>query len=85
MRAPLSGNTSAYSRRSAIRPGISCSARRISLRPNSASERSATLYSMPLRTSATSSVIATSIKSLKHVNSADTHGSVTRLARESDG
>ena len=29
----------------AIRPGISCSARRISLRPNSASERSATLKS----------------------------------------
>ena len=43
MRAPLSGNTSAYSRRSAIRPGISCSASRISLRPNSASDRSATL------------------------------------------
>jgi hypothetical protein len=43
MRAPLSGCTSAYSRRRAINPGISCSASRISLRPNSASERSATL------------------------------------------
>ena len=49
MRAPASGRTSAYSRRSAIRPGISCSARVISLRPNSASERSATAKSMPLR------------------------------------
>ena len=55
-RAPLSGSTSAYSRRSAIRPGISCSASRISLRPNSAKPRSATLKSMPLRTSAVSSV-----------------------------
>ena len=43
IRAPLSGATSAYSRRSAIRPGISCSASLISLRPNSASDRSATL------------------------------------------
>ena len=49
MRAPLSGAPRAYSRRSAIRPGISCSASRISLRPNSASDRSATLKSMPLR------------------------------------
>ena len=54
MRAPLSGSTSAYSRRSAISPGISCSASRISLRPNSARDRSATLKSMPLRTSAVS-------------------------------
>ena len=45
MRAPFSGCASAYSRRSAIRPGISCSASVISLRPNSASERSATLKS----------------------------------------
>src|SRR6476659_1976345 len=52
IRAPLSGSTSAFSRRSAISPGISCSASRISLRPNSASDRSATLKSMPLRTSA---------------------------------
>ena len=33
MRAPLSGCASAYSRRVAIRPGISCSASWISLRP----------------------------------------------------
>ena len=43
MRAPLSGCCAPNSSRSDIRPGISCSARRISLRPNSASERSATL------------------------------------------
>ena len=43
IRAPASGLTSAYSRRSAISPGISFSARRISLRPYSASERSLTL------------------------------------------
>ena len=45
MRAPRSGCEGAYSRRIAIRPGISCSASVISLRPNSASERSATLKS----------------------------------------
>src|ERR1700759_3382611 len=44
IRAPRSGCWSANSARVAIRPGISCSARVISLRPNSASERSATLY-----------------------------------------
>ena len=43
MRAPLSGCASAYSARVDIRPGISCSASSISLRPNGASERSATL------------------------------------------
>ena len=43
MRAPASGRLGPNSSRSAIRPGISCSASRISLRPNSASERSATL------------------------------------------
>ena len=43
MRAPASGRLPAYSARSAIRPGISCSARRISFRPHSASERSFTL------------------------------------------
>ncbi len=42
MRAPASGFDSPYSLRSAIRPGISCSARIISLRPNGASEMSAT-------------------------------------------
>ena len=47
-RAPFSGWDSANSSRVAIRPGISCSARRISLRPNSASERSATLKSRPV-------------------------------------
>ena len=46
-RAPCSGRASAYSRRSSIRPGISCSASRISLRPNSASDRSATAKSIP--------------------------------------
>ena len=43
IRAPDSGLVSPYSFRMAIRPGISCSARRISLRPNSASPRSFTL------------------------------------------
>src|SRR3954447_18755340 len=45
MRAPASGCSPAYLRRSDIRPGISCSASSISLRPYSASERSATLKS----------------------------------------
>src|SRR5690349_15001108 len=49
IRAPRSGNTSAYSRRSAIKPGISCCANRISLRPNSARPRSATAKSIPAR------------------------------------
>ena len=46
IRAPASGWRSAYSRRVAIRPGISCSASWISLRPNPASARSATLKSV---------------------------------------
>ena len=45
MRAPFSGCDAANSSRVLISPGISCSARRISLRPNSARERSATLKS----------------------------------------
>ncbi len=45
MRAPLSGCSAANSSRVFIRPGISCSASSISLRPYSASERSATLKS----------------------------------------
>src|SRR5436190_405062 len=45
MRAPLSGCSSVNSARNAMRPGISCSASSISLRPNAASERSATLKS----------------------------------------
>jgi len=45
IRAPLSGCLSANSRRMAMSPGISCSASRISLRPNSANPRSATLKS----------------------------------------
>ncbi len=45
IRAPVSGLLVPYSRRMAMRPGISCSARRISLRPNSASDRSLTLKS----------------------------------------
>ena len=43
IRAPRSGCASAYSSRTAIRPGISCSASLISLRPKSARDRSATL------------------------------------------
>src|SRR5215471_18215476 len=43
MRAPASGFLAACCRRSAMSPGISCSARRISLRPNSASARFFTL------------------------------------------
>ncbi len=42
MRAPASGWASPYSARSAIRPGISTSARLISRRPKSASDGSAT-------------------------------------------
>ena len=40
---PASGFASRYSARTDIRPGISCSASRISLRPHSARLRSATL------------------------------------------
>ena len=43
--APLSGCSAPNSSRMAMRPGISCSASLISLRPNSASEMSATLKS----------------------------------------
>ncbi len=43
MRAPASGFWGPNSRRIAIKPGISCSAILISLRPQSASDRSATL------------------------------------------
>jgi hypothetical protein len=49
MRAPASGCRSPYSARSAIRPGISCSASRISLRPKGARERSATVKSPSVR------------------------------------
>ena len=42
IRAPASGFDSPYCSRMAISPGISCSARPISLRPNSARFRSAT-------------------------------------------
>src|SRR3712207_2859557 len=45
MRAPLSGCSAPYFSRSDIRPGISCWASSSSLRPNSASDRSATLKS----------------------------------------
>src|SRR5277367_4710522 len=48
MRRPLSGCLAAYSSRTAIRPGISCSASMISLRPHSASARLATLNSRGL-------------------------------------
>ena len=54
MRAPCSGRASAYSRRSAIRPGISCSASRISLRPNSASAEVGDREVEPVDGSATS-------------------------------
>ncbi len=43
MRAPFSGCSPAYSSRVAIRPGISCSASSICLRPEAARFRSATL------------------------------------------
>src|ERR1039458_2325777 len=46
IRAPFNGWAAAYSRRIDIRPGISCSASVISLRPNSARDRSATLKSV---------------------------------------
>src|SRR3954465_12249813 len=45
MRAPLSGWRTANSSRVFIRPGISCSASSISLRPNVARPMSATLWS----------------------------------------
>ena len=48
MRAPRRGFSSAYLRRSAINPGISCSDISISLRPNSARPISFTLYGRSL-------------------------------------
>src|SRR4051794_34141258 len=48
-RAPFSGCSAACSSRTDIRPGISCSASLISLRPNSARPRSATLKSLVFR------------------------------------
>src|SRR3569833_3254350 len=51
-RAPFSGCLAAYSSRIAIRPGISVSAMRISLWPQSASFRSATIKSPEDRTTA---------------------------------
>src|SRR5947199_7398058 len=45
IRRPFNGCWLAYSARTAINPGISCSASRISLRPHSASDRSLTLNS----------------------------------------
>ena len=62
IRAPASGCADAYSRRIAIRPGISCSASRISLRPNSASERSATLKSASGRSGVRVGVIPTAYR-----------------------
>lgn len=47
IRAPDSGFDSPYSRRRSIRPGISFSASRMSLRPYSASEMSAIAKSRP--------------------------------------
>ena len=49
MRAPFSGWLLANSSRIAIRPGISVSAMRISLRPQSASDRSAMAQSAARR------------------------------------
>ncbi len=60
IRAPRSGCDCAYSARTAISPGISCSASLISLRPNSASERSATLngrFSADIRNSSVDFVV----------------------------
>src|ERR1039458_2983517 len=51
MRTPWSGFSWAYLRRMAIRPGISYSATEISLRPQSAKERSATLKSTAVESS----------------------------------
>src|SRR5260370_1406344 len=48
-RTPASGLSLAYLRRMAIRPGISCSGMVISLRPQSASCMSATLYSVAVK------------------------------------
>ena len=45
IRAPAKGLVPEYSLRTAISPGISCSAREISLRPKPAKRMSATLYS----------------------------------------
>src|ERR1700691_5443459 len=52
MRAPRSGCTAAYSRRIAMRPGISVSAILISLRPQSANAKSLTKKSEPTLTAA---------------------------------
>src|SRR5262249_1579278 len=51
IRAPRSGWDSPYSRRGAIKPGLSCSAGRIVFRPHGARLRSATLKSAAVGTS----------------------------------
>src|SRR5262249_26533254 len=58
IRWPASGFLPAYCLRRAMSPGISSSARRISLRPHSASERSLTWYSrVPLEEGAATVVV----------------------------
>ncbi|CAM5684882.1 hypothetical protein SVIOM342S_00878 [Streptomyces violaceorubidus] len=80
-RAPASGWVSAYSLRIAIRPGISCSARVISLRPNAARERSATLKSCRLST-----VVITGCSSgWVEVGTADLRGGGHRGAQKDTG
>src|SRR5215213_6954358 len=65
MRAPASGWASPYSARRAIRPGISCSASWISLRPKPARERSATLKSPSVRMRASVRVPVLAVMSLQ--------------------
>ena len=65
MRAPFSGCAFAYSARIAISAGISLSAMRISLRPQSASDRSATAYWSVCRGFRTAAFIVGSIGMMK--------------------
>ncbi len=62
IRAPFSGWEPPNSSRVAISPGISCSASRISLRPNSACPRSATLKSRPVCSGALVAVLIWSFR-----------------------
>src|SRR5581483_7331181 len=80
IRAPVSGFDSANSALVAISPGISCSASRISLRPNSASERSATLKSRPAVLGALVAVLIRSVLSWVEVRGCQGYG-----ARMEDG
>src|SRR5271154_411046 len=79
MRTPARGFSAAYLRRMDIRPGISCSAIEISLRPQSARERSATLKA---GAAAVRSIVAGVMFIKPHI---DTSEYIDTIIRKSNG